>query len=139
MPSAIQNVTIEPMDHGLKSKVDFGAIVRGIDLNKLTDSDFDIIHEALHKHKLLVFKGQPEMLDPRKQYDLTRRFDPEETTGGFAHGVDPYLTSHNGVDILGLPNRPSIPLQPQVHILGRGEVPENHYQFPPGFKVKGIE
>lgn len=127
------------MDHGLKSNVDFGATVHGIDLNKLSDSDFDVIYEALHKHKLLVFKGQPEMLLPTKQYELTRRFDPDETTGGFAHGVDPFLTSHNGVDIFGLPNRPAIPVQPQVHILGRGEVPENHYQFPPRFKVKGID
>ncbi|KAH7321892.1 hypothetical protein BKA65DRAFT_556224 [Rhexocercosporidium sp. MPI-PUGE-AT-0058] len=139
MPSAVKGIKVTPIDHGLKSSVDFGATVHGIDLNNLTDADFDIIHAALHKHKLLVFKEQPEMLLPTKQYELTRRFDPEETTGGFAHGVDPFLTSHNGVDIFGLPNRPAIPEQPQVHILGRGEVPENHYQFPPGFKVKGID
>ncbi|KAK4561462.1 hypothetical protein LTR86_004780 [Recurvomyces mirabilis] len=66
-------------------------------------------------------------------------FDPDETTGGFAHGADPYLTSHNGVDIYGLPNRPAIPIQPQVHVLGRGEVPTNHYSLPPNFKVKGID
>jgi len=28
-------------------------------------------------------------------------FDPN-TTGGFAHGIDPFLTSHNGIDIFGL-------------------------------------
>ena len=67
------------------------------------------------------------------------RFDPDEKTGGFAHGADPYLTSHNGVDIYGLDKRPAIPVQPQVHILGRGELPDNHYQFPPNFKVKGID
>ena len=139
MPSAIKDIKIEPLQHGSKSNVDFGAAVHGIDLNALTDSDFEIIHEALHKHKLLVFKGQPSMLLPQNQYDLTRRFDPDETTGGFAHGVDPYLTSHMGVDIYGLPNRPAIPVQPQVHILGRGEVPDGHYQFPPGFKIKGID
>ncbi|RDW62292.1 alpha-ketoglutarate dependent xanthine dioxygenase-2 [Coleophoma cylindrospora] len=139
MPSAVREIQVEPMVHGPKSNVNFGATVRGIDLNKLTDSDFEIIHKALHQHKLLVFKEQPEMLHPEHQYELTRRFDPDETTGGFAHGTDPYLTSHNGVDIYGLPNRPAIPVQPQVHILGRGPVPDDHYQFPPGFKIKGID
>lgn len=66
-------------------------------------------------------------------------FDPDETTGGFAHGVDPYLTSHNGVDIYGIPKRPAIPVQPQVHILGRGPLPANHYGFPPGFEIQGID
>lgn len=32
-----------------------------------------------------------------------------------------------------------MPVQPQVHILGRGEVPKGHYSFPPNFKVKGID
>ena len=139
MPSVVRDVQVEPMEHGTKSGVNFGATIRGIDLNNFTDSDFAIIHEALHKHKLLVFKDQPQMLRPEQQYELTRRFDPDETTGGFAHGVDPFLTSHDGVNIYGLPNRPAIPVQPQVHILGRGEVPDNHYQFPPGFKVKGVD
>jgi len=139
MPSVIKDIQVTRMVHGPKSNVDFGATVHGIDLNNLTESDFEIIHAALHKYKLLVFKDQPEMLKPQQQYELTRRFDPDETTGGFAHGVDPFLTSHNGVDIFGLPNRPAIPIQPQVHILGRGEVPEYHYSFPPGFKVKGID
>lgn len=111
MPSASSKITITPMDNGPKSKVDFGATVLGVDLNNLTDEDFEVIHKALHEHKLLVFKEQPEMLHPVNQYNLTRRFDPEETTGGFAHGVDPYLTSWKGVDILGLPNRPAIPVQ----------------------------
>jgi hypothetical protein len=42
------------------------------------------------------------------------------------------------VEIYGLPNRPALPVQPQVHILGRGEVPDGHYSFPPNFRVKGI-
>ncbi|KAK5108473.1 hypothetical protein LTR62_008291 [Meristemomyces frigidus] len=121
------------------SKVDFGAEIYGINLNDFSNADFTFISDALHRHKLLVFKEQPEMLSPQQQYRLTSSFDPDETTGGFAHGADPYLTSHNGVDIYGLPNRPAIPVQPQVHVLGRGEVPSGHYNFPPNFKVKGID
>ncbi|CAG9939970.1 unnamed protein product [Clonostachys rosea f. rosea IK726] len=142
---------IVPIEHGPDSKVDFGAYVYGIDLNKFTDADFELISDALHKHKLLVFKEQPQMLAPQRTSNpvtakedglLTpdiEHFDPEETTGGFAHGPDPLLTEHQGVKIYGLPKRPAIPVQPQVHILGRGPLPENHYQFPPGFEVQGID
>ncbi|KAF2026261.1 Clavaminate synthase-like protein [Setomelanomma holmii] len=113
------------------SGVDFGAEIYGIDLNNFTDADFDFISDALHKHKLLVFKEQPQMLTPH--------FDLEETTGGFAHGHDPFLVHHNGVDFHGIPKRPAIPVQPQVHILGRGSLPEGHFGFPPGFEVQGID
>ncbi|KAK3066183.1 hypothetical protein LTR53_017571 [Teratosphaeriaceae sp. CCFEE 6253] len=129
---------IVPIIHGPTSKVDFGAEVYGIDLNDFSDADFAFISDALHRHKLLVFKEQPAMLKPQQQYKLTSSFDPDERTGGFAHGADPYLLTHNGVDIYGLPNRPAIPVQPQVHILGRGQLPNDHHQFPPNFKVKGI-
>lgn len=30
-------------------------------------------------------------------------------------------------------------MQPQVHILGRGPLPDNHFGFPPGFEVQGID
>ncbi|KAM0322271.1 hypothetical protein ACHAQA_009560 [Verticillium albo-atrum] len=130
---------IVPIEHSPESNVDFGAEIYGINLNNFTDADFNFISDALHKHKMLVFKEQPEMLKPQQQYKLTASFDPDETTGGFAHGKDPLLTSHNGVDIYGIPKRPAIPVQPQVHILGRGPLPEDHYGFPPGFEVQGID
>lgn len=43
------------------------------------------------------------------------------------------------MDIYGIPKRPAIPCQPQVHILGRGPLPSDHYGFPPGFEVQGID
>jgi xanthine dioxygenase len=61
------------MDHGPNSGVDFGAEVYGIDLNNFTDADFAFIHDALHRHKLLVFKEQPSMLSPQQQYKLTSK------------------------------------------------------------------
>lgn len=130
---------VEPIKHVPGNKAGFGALVHGIDLNNFTNVDFEFISDALHNHKLLVFKNQPQMLKPQQQYLLTSSFDPDETTGGFAHGVDPLLTSHNGVNIYGLPKRPAIPVQPQVHILGRGPLPEDHYGFPPDFEVQGID
>lgn len=65
---------VVPIPHGPESKVDFGAEIYGIDLNNFTDADFDFISDALHKHKLLVFKEQPEMLTPQQQYRLTSRY-----------------------------------------------------------------
>ncbi|KAI8665750.1 TfdA family taurine catabolism dioxygenase TauD [Fusarium sp. Ph1] len=133
------NGRLELVQHKPGSKVDFGAEVYGIDLNTFTDADFNFISDALHKHKLLVFKEQPEMLKPQQQYKLTSSFDPDEKMGGFAHGRDPLLTIHKGVNIYGIPKRPAIPVQPQVHILGRGPLPDDHYGFPPGFEVQGID
>jgi alpha-ketoglutarate-dependent taurine dioxygenase len=62
-----------PIAHPETSGVDFGAEIYGIDLNNFTDADFDFISDALHKHKLLVFKEQPQMLTPQQQYRLTSR------------------------------------------------------------------
>lgn len=67
------NGRVVPIQHPEASKVDFGAEIYGIDLNKLTDADFEFVSNALHKWKLLVFKEQPEMLEPQKQYLLTAR------------------------------------------------------------------
>lgn len=64
---------LAPIAHGPDSHVDFGAEVFGIDLNNFTDADFDFIHDALHRYKLLVFKEQPAMLSPQQQYKLTSK------------------------------------------------------------------
>jgi len=82
-PSATQDVKAVPINHGPKSNVDFKAEFYGIDLNDLADTDFEVIHAALHKHKLLIFKGQPEISTPQNQYGLTRSIDLEEKTGDF--------------------------------------------------------
>lgn len=64
---------VKPIKHSAGSQVDFGAEIYGIDLNNFTDADFDFISDALHTHKMLVFKEQPEMLKPQQQYKLTAR------------------------------------------------------------------
>lgn len=65
------NGHVKPIQHAPGSAVDFGAEVYGIDLNNFSDADFDLISDALHKHKMLVFKQQPNMLKPQQQYKLT--------------------------------------------------------------------
>lgn len=66
--------TITQIRHDPSSNVDFGAEIRGIDLNNFSDADFKFISDALHKHKLLVFKEQPSMLTPQQQYRLTSSY-----------------------------------------------------------------
>ena len=66
------------------------------------DDDFKMIEDALHVHKLLIFKEQPEMLSPQQQYKLTSMFDVNGP-GGFAHaGDEKVLMVHNGVEIKGI-------------------------------------
>ena len=62
-----------PIVHHASCKSNFGAEVYGINLNDFSDADFDFISDALHRHKLLVFKQQPEMLTPQQQYKLTSK------------------------------------------------------------------
>lgn len=69
--AATSNGRVVPIQHGAESDVDFGAEVYGVDLNHFTSADFALISDALHRHKLLVFKEQPEMLTPQQQYRLT--------------------------------------------------------------------
>jgi hypothetical protein len=69
--SHITDGKVVPIVHKAGSKADFGAEIYGIDLNDFSDADFNFISDALHKHKLLVFKQQPAMLTPQQQYKLT--------------------------------------------------------------------
>jgi hypothetical protein len=69
------NGRVVPIQHPEGKKVDFGAEIYGIDLNNFTSADFALISDALHKHKLLVFKEQPGMLTPQQQYRLTAWYD----------------------------------------------------------------
>lgn len=50
------NGRIIPIEHKEGADPGFGGIVYGIDLNNSSDADFGFISDALHKHKLLVFK-----------------------------------------------------------------------------------
>lgn len=36
------------------------------------------------------------------------------------------------------PGRISLPCQPQVHVLGRGRIPPNHYQLPDDMEIAGV-
>ncbi|KAK5724728.1 hypothetical protein LTR15_004775 [Elasticomyces elasticus] len=53
-----------------------GANIAGLDLNNISDTDVQHLKDAVWTHKVVIVKGQKD-LDPKKQWELVTRFDPE--------------------------------------------------------------
>ncbi|KAF2134344.1 Clavaminate synthase-like protein [Dothidotthia symphoricarpi CBS 119687] len=112
-PSPITIHKIQPQEG---SSFDFGAEIRGADLENITESDAEIIIKALYENQVILFKSQ-QALSPKAQYELTRLFDPSAT--GYGHGK----TLDAKRSILH-PDLKTIPHQPQVQVIGNGPVAE---------------
>jgi alpha-ketoglutarate-dependent taurine dioxygenase len=95
--------------------VDFGREVRGINPGSFTAHEFEYIKEALYKHEALLFRDVK--LTPEQQYALVKAFDPESEA--YAHGN--YKTDNDKKSILH-PHITAIPRQPQVQLIGNGDV-----------------
>lgn len=52
-----------------------------------SDAETKIIHDALFKNQVLVFKNQSHV-SPKAQFELTRSFDPEGTSYGHGKTID---------------------------------------------------
>ncbi|ODA30617.1 taurine catabolism dioxygenase [Veronia pacifica] len=65
-----------------------GANISGVDLNVLSDSDFDIIYQAFLKHKVIFFRDQ--CLEPEHHLALAQRFGCLEEPHPFFPHVDNY-------------------------------------------------
>lgn len=109
-------ITVHKLAHKDGSAVDFGAELKGADLENLNDIDFDIIRTALYENQVIIFKNQ-QNLSPRAQYELTKLFDP--TVEAYGHGK----TIDAKRSILH-PDLKTIPHQPQVQVIGNGPVAE---------------
>ncbi|KAI9155439.1 Alpha-ketoglutarate-dependent xanthine dioxygenase xan-1 [Paramyrothecium foliicola] len=114
MPSQI---TIEALPVPPGSEINFGATATNVDVEHLTDADFDILRDALFTHQVLVLKNQSHA-SPRAQYELTQRFNPA-AEGAYGHGK----TLDAKRSILH-PDLKTVPHQPQVQIIGNGSVEE---------------
>lgn len=110
------DITVHRLTPAPGSQIDFGAEVRGADLDKLSPADFDTIRTALYENQVLIFKNQ-QSLSPAAQYELTRLFDP--TVESYGHGK----TLDAKRSILH-PDLKTIPHQPQVQVIGNGPVAE---------------
>jgi len=69
------------------SQVDFGVEISNVDLEHLTDADFEIIRTALYTSHVVVLKNQND-LSPKAQYELTKRFDPASDNYGHGKTLD---------------------------------------------------
>ncbi|KAK6219376.1 hypothetical protein LQW54_002364 [Pestalotiopsis sp. IQ-011] len=103
----------KPIERPAGSDIDFGAEVSGLDLENLTDDDFDKLRRALYENQVVVIRNQKQ-LTPKAQCSLTRRFDPE--TDIYSHGksIDKRSVLHADLK--------TIPHQPQVQVIGHGHV-----------------
>ncbi|KAL3295536.1 putative dioxygenase [Colletotrichum asianum] len=107
--------TITPLTPAEGSAVDFGAVVSNVDIENLTDADFDAIRDALFKHQVLVFKNQSHV-SPKAQYEITQRFDPD---AGASYGHAKTIDAKRSILH---PDLKTIPHQPQVQVIGNGFV-----------------
>lgn len=80
------------------------------------EHDFDIIRKALYENSVILFKGQ-QSVSPKAQFELTQKFDP--AAGSYGHGK----TIDAKRSVLH-PDLKTIPHQPQVQVIGNGQVAE---------------
>ncbi|CAI6335931.1 unnamed protein product [Periconia digitata] len=107
-------ITVHPVTPPSGSTYNFGAELRGADLENLAESDKDIIIRALYENQVILFKNQ-QNLSPRGQYEVTRLFDP--LAQGYGHGK----TLDAKRSILH-PDLKTIPTQSEVQVIGNGPV-----------------
>lgn len=75
-----------------------------------------MIRDTLFRSHVLVFKGQGHV-SPKKQFELTQRFDPLATSYGHGTTLDAKRSILH-------PDLKTIPHQPQVQVIGNGFVPD---------------
>ena len=112
---AVQTLEVRPLTlkaSNATTAVDFGVEIEHVDLENLSDADFEIIHNALYNSHVVVLKRQAG-LTPKAQYELTKRFDP--TSDSYGHGKT--LDAKRSVLH---PDLKTIPSQPQVQVIGNG-------------------
>ncbi|KAI1076490.1 hypothetical protein F5B20DRAFT_318366 [Whalleya microplaca] len=126
-PSAITpepTFTVTRMKKLPNEKHNFGAVVTGVDLNNISDADVQHLSEAIWIHKVVVVKGQKDLL-PAKHWELVTRFDPDAPQV-HSHGN---LKAFNKTGGLLAKNREviGIPGAENVRLIGKGFQGEDHY------------
>ncbi|KAF1934654.1 Clavaminate synthase-like protein [Clathrospora elynae] len=114
--STASHISVSKIEPRAGSSFDFGAEIKGVDSESLTEADTAVIIKALYENQVILFKSQ-QNLSPKAQYELTRLFDPTAT--GYGHGK----TFDAKRSILH-PDLKTIPHQPQVQVIGNGPVTE---------------
>ncbi|RFU29414.1 hypothetical protein B7463_g6926, partial [Scytalidium lignicola] len=123
---------VTPIERKAGEKFNFGALVTGIDLNNISDENVDQLRAAVWRHKVVVVKGQRN-LDPKNQWELVKRLDPQ-ATDGHSHGDLAKFRANGGLltqgrEVVGIPGAEN------VRLIGKGFQCEDHF----GIKNHNIE
>jgi len=109
---AVKSLEVRPIAIPSTSAVDFGVEIYNVDLENLTDDEFQLIRNAVYLHHVVVLKNQSG-LSPKAQYKLTQRFDPASSNYGHGKTLDAKRSVLH-------PDLKTIPHQPQVQVIGNG-------------------
>jgi alpha-ketoglutarate-dependent taurine dioxygenase len=82
---AVKTLEVKPIPVPANSAVDFGVQIENVNLENLTDDDFEVIRNAIYNSHVVVLKNQ-NGLSPKAQYELTRRFDPASGMPSLRYG-----------------------------------------------------
>lgn len=111
---AVKELTVTPLPVPAGSSVDFGVEIHNVNLEELTDENFNLIRNAVYNSNVVVLRNQ-DGLSPKAQYELTRRFDPSSTNYGHGKTLDAKRSVLH-------PDLKTIPHQPQVQVIGNGYI-----------------
>jgi alpha-ketoglutarate-dependent taurine dioxygenase len=109
---AVKVLEVRPLPVPAGSAINFGAEIDNVDIENLSEQDFETIRNALYNYHVVVLKNQ-EGLSPKAQYQLTRRFDPKSDSYGHGKTLDAKRSVLH-------PDLKTIPHQPQVQVIGNG-------------------
>ncbi|EXJ65083.1 hypothetical protein A1O7_01423 [Cladophialophora yegresii CBS 114405] len=105
-------ITVSPIN---PAKPDLGALVDNINLDNLSDTDFDALSTALYTYNVICIRNQSKCT-PKAQAELTRRFDPTARSYGHGKTIDAKRSILH-------PDLKTIPHQPEVQVIGNGFIP----------------
>jgi len=109
---AVKALKVRPLATPASSAIDFGVEIDNVDIENLSEQDFEAIRTALYNYHVVVLKNQTGM-SPKAQYELTRRFDPKSDNYGHGKTLDAKRSVLH-------PDLKTIPHQPQVQVIGNG-------------------
>ncbi|KAI9051970.1 hypothetical protein LZ554_004224 [Drepanopeziza brunnea f. sp. 'monogermtubi'] len=114
---AVQSLQVRPLPApNPTSAVDFGIEIDHVDLENLSEAEFQTIRDALYRSHVVVLKNQNH-LTAKGQYELTKRFDPSSESYGHGKTLDAQRSVLH-------PDLKTIPTQPQVQVIGNGTYEE---------------
>ncbi|TVY83305.1 putative dioxygenase [Lachnellula suecica] len=113
---AVKTLQVTPLGVPSNSAVDFGAQIENVNLESLSDAEFEIIRNTLYNSHVVVLKNQASCT-PKAQYELTKRFDPKSESYGHGKTLDAKRSVLH-------PDLKTIPCQPQVQVIGNGHYDE---------------